>query len=118
MIPDFAELFDRPIIILAAPRSGSTLLFETLADARDVWTIGGESHQIIEGIKALNPNAALVDSNRLTEAHASRPVIQLVRRRFARHLRDREGREYFRHSPFSSAGRSSPISQAYRKPDD
>lgn len=97
MLADFSELFDRPVIILAAPRSGSTLLFETLSEARDVWTIGGESHRIIEGVKALNPNSALVDSNRLTEAHASEPIIHFIRSRFARLLRDRDGREYFPH---------------------
>lgn len=97
MLADFSELFDRPVIILAAPRSGSTLLFETLSEARDVWTIGGESHRIIEGVKALNPNSALVDSNRLTEVHASEPVIHFIRSRFARLLRDRDGREYFPH---------------------
>ncbi len=97
MHPDFSELFDRPVIILAAPRSGSTLLYETLSEARDVWTIGGESHRIIEGIKALNPNSARVDSNRLTEAHATEPIIHFMRSRFARLLRDRDGREYFPH---------------------
>jgi hypothetical protein len=98
MIPDFDSLFDRPIIILAAPRSGSTLLFETLSEARDVWTIGGESHQIIEGVKALNVNFGGVDSNRLTEVHATEPIIQFMRRRFARFLRDREGRQFI-HRP-------------------
>ena len=97
MLPDFSELFDRPIIILAAPRSGSTLLFETLAETKDVWTIGGESHLVIEGIKALNPNSGMVDSNRLTAAHAPEPVIQLIRSRFARQLKDREGQEFFHH---------------------
>jgi len=97
MLADFSELFDRPVIILAAPRSGSTLLFETLSEARDVWTIGGESHRIIEGVQALNPNSALVDSNRLTEVHASEPIIHFIRSRFARLLRDRDGREYFPH---------------------
>lgn len=97
MPPDFNRLFDRPIIILAAPRSGSTLLFETLSEAPDVWTIGGESHQIIEGVKALNVNFGGLDSNRLTDVHATGPVIQIMRRRFARSLRDREGRQFFHH---------------------
>ncbi len=101
MIPNFTELFDRPVIILSAPRSGSTLLFETLSEVRDVWTIGGESHQIIEGVKELNPNSTLVDSNRLTGVHASDPIIHFMRRRFARFLRDRDGREFFHHPTIS-----------------
>ena len=96
MQPDFARLFDRPVIILAAPRSGSTLLFETLAEARNAWTIGGESHHVIEGIPALNPNSGQVGSNRLTSRHASDQVARLIRGRFARLLRDRDGLEYFR----------------------
>ncbi|HET6566067.1 MAG TPA: sulfotransferase [Xanthomonadales bacterium] len=95
-LPDFDRLFDRPVIILAAPRSGSTLLFETLAECANVWTIGGESHQVIESIPALNPASGRIDSNRLTAAHANPPVDELMRRRFARLLRDRDGREFFR----------------------
>jgi len=95
-LPDFKRLFDQPVIILAAPRSGSTLLFETLAEAANVWTIGGESHQVIESVPALNPNSGMIDSNRLTEAHAAGPIADLMRRRFARLLKDRDGREFFR----------------------
>jgi hypothetical protein len=96
MQPDFDTLFDRPVIILAAPRSGSTLLFETLSEAPDVWTVGGESHQLIEGLKPLTPMSGSVDSNRLEAAHASDSIVKLLRQRFARHLRDREGRELSR----------------------
>lgn len=96
-LPDFSRLFDRPVVVLSAPRSGSTLLFETLAEARDAWTIGGESHQIIEGVKALNPNFGQVDSNRLTAEQASEEIIRFMRSRFARFLRDRNGREFFHH---------------------
>jgi hypothetical protein len=97
MLPNFAELFDRPVIILAAPRSGSTLLFETLAAARNTWTIGGESHQIIEGVQSLNPNSGQVDSNRLTGDHANEQLAQFIRSRFARLLKDRDGREFLQH---------------------
>lgn len=84
------------MIILAAPRSGSTLLFETLAEAPEMWTVGGESHQFIEGLRALHPVAGRIGSNRLTERHATREIIGLLRRRFARALRDRDGRELIR----------------------
>src|SRR5688572_12339293 len=96
VLPDFSRLFDRPVIILAAPRSGSTLLFETLSECADLWTIGGESHQVIESIPALNPASGKIDSNRLTAEHAAAPVAEMMRRRFARLLRDRDGREFFR----------------------
>lgn len=94
MLPDFEALFDRPLIILSAPRSGSTLLFETLAEAPEFWTVGGESHQFIEGLKPLHPVAGRVGSNRLTERHASPEIIDALRQRFARFLQDRDERKF------------------------
>ncbi|MFC1689889.1 sulfotransferase [Pseudomonadota bacterium] len=89
-------MFDRPVILLAAPRSGSTLLFETLAEAPGVWTVGGESHQFIEGIRQLNPRSGRVDSNRLDASHATEHIIESLHRRFARFVQDRDGREWMR----------------------
>ena len=83
------------MIVLAAPRSGSTLLFETLAEAPALWTVGGESHQFIEGLPRLNPMSGRVDSNRLDATHANERIVQALRQRFARFLRDRDGREFF-----------------------
>ncbi len=82
---------ERPIIILSAPRAGSTLLFETLAQAAGVYTIGGESHRLIEGIDALRPGPTGVSSNRLTEKDASPAIVTELHRRFASQLRDRDG---------------------------
>ncbi len=97
MPPDFSRLFDRPVIVLAAPRSGSTLLFETLAEAPEAWTVGGESHGIIEGLPRLNPRSGIVESNRLTSGDAIPRIVQALRQRFARGLRDRDGREFVHH---------------------
>lgn len=92
-------MFDRPVILLAAPRSGSTLLFETLAESPDVWTVGGESHHYIEGIRSLNPMSGRVDSNRLEARHATEPVVEALHRRFKKGLRDRDERVINRQSP-------------------
>ena len=70
------------------------MLFETLAEAPEAWTVGGESHQFIEGLRPLNPMSGLVDSNRLEAADATDRIVQILRQRFARSLRDRDGREY------------------------
>ncbi|MDB5480941.1 MAG: hypothetical protein JWO83_1994, partial [Caulobacteraceae bacterium] len=43
-------VFDRPIFIVSPPRSGSTLLFETLMKAPGLATVGGESHALMESI--------------------------------------------------------------------
>lgn len=42
------EVIEAPIVIVGAPRSGTTLLFEILRRCPGVWTIGGESHDVIE----------------------------------------------------------------------
>jgi len=83
--------FDRPVFIMSPPRSGSTLLFETLAQARGVYTIGGESHALIEGVPELNVVAHNYDSNRLDAAIATPALAETLRRRFLRELRDRDG---------------------------
>ena len=75
-------LVEKPVFIMAAPRSGSTLLFETLATSPAVWTIGGEGHHIIEGMPELRPGAPGVTSNRLTEKHASDGVVSGLYQRF------------------------------------
>ena len=49
---------ERPVFIVAAPRSGSTLLFETLAVTPQFATLGGEAHWLVEGIESLRPGAA------------------------------------------------------------
>ena len=87
-----APRFDRPLIIVAAPRSGSSLLFETLAQAPGAYTVGGESHQQLESLSALRPEAHGYESNRLTAADATAEVTADIRRRFVAALRDRDGR--------------------------
>jgi hypothetical protein len=81
--------FDRPIFILSAPRAGSTLLFETLSQFPDPWTIGRESHDIMEGIPELHPAFRNYISNRLTAADALPHVSLALRDGFVRQLRDR-----------------------------
>jgi len=86
------DFFDRPVFIVAAPRSGSTLLFETLACASQLHSIGGESHSIFESLNSLNPiHPAGCESNRLTEEHVSPIISEAIRRGFASLLQDREG---------------------------
>ncbi|MGB0133081.1 sulfotransferase [Dokdonella sp.] len=83
--------FDRPIFIVSPPRSGSTLLFETLARAPQLYTVGGESHGRVEGMPELHPAAGAWESNRLGVEVATPSVIAELRSRFDEALRDREG---------------------------
>jgi hypothetical protein len=84
--------FDRPLMIVCPPRSGSTLLFETLEQSPDVFTVGGESHRLIESVAGLRPEAHGFDSNRLDTTDATPANVAEVRARFLGALRDREGR--------------------------
>lgn len=83
--------FDRPVFIVSSPRSGTSLLFETLAQAPGLWTIGGESHEVIEGIEALHPASRGWESNRLTAGDAGPDTVRLLTGRFLARLRDRDG---------------------------
>jgi hypothetical protein len=69
-----SSAFDRPTFIIAAPRSGSTLLFETLAASAGVCTVGGEAHWLVESIESLRLGTQGIDSNRLTAAQATDEV--------------------------------------------
>lgn len=92
-------LFDRPIFIVSAPRSGSTLLFETLSNFKEIWTIGKESHDIEKDISYLHPAAHNYVSNRLTGV--SSDIADEITKWFTRQLRDRN-RVFFTRSALSS----------------
>ncbi|MGI2037054.1 sulfotransferase [Shewanella frigidimarina] len=83
--------FDRPIIILSAPRSGSTLLFEVLSKSQSIWTIGGESHALIETIPKLNIAYRQFSSNALTEQDIDDELRQQLLLRFSDELQDNHG---------------------------
>jgi len=79
-----------PIFIVCPPRSGSSLLFETLARAPDLFTIGGESHQLIESIPSLTPAAHGWASNALDATDATDGVNAFLKEKFVGRLRDRD----------------------------
>ena len=85
------EFFDRPVFIVNPPRSGSTFLFEILTQAPHLFTIGGESHNVIEGVPALAAAARGWESNRLTADDATPATTAALRSRFGHLLRDRHG---------------------------
>jgi len=85
------SVFDRPVIIVAAPRSGSSFLFETLSRSPDVFTVGGESHGIFENIPKLQPANRLFESNRLTSSDADAQTSDIIRQSFSGRVRDRQG---------------------------
>jgi len=73
-------VLQRPVFIVAAPRSGSTLLFETLAASDQLLNVGGEAHWLVESVDELRVGAPGVDSNRLS---ADAYSVELARRMHA-----------------------------------
>jgi LPS sulfotransferase NodH len=79
---------ERPVFVVAAPRSGSTLLFETLAVSPQLCTLGGEAHWLVEGVPELRPGAPGIDSNRLDGRHATPAVAHRIDEKVREHLVD------------------------------
>jgi LPS sulfotransferase NodH len=86
------RLLEKPVFIVAAPRSGSTLLFETLACSPAFNTFGGEAHWLVENLEALRPGAPGVESNRLTAAQAAPGVTAIIRQAAVARLEGTGGR--------------------------
>lgn len=87
--------FDRPVFIVSPPRSGSTVLFETLAQAPGVYTIGGESHRMIEvevAYGALGTIARGYPSNRLDASDVTPEIANELRERYYAAAFDRDDR--------------------------
>lgn len=78
--------YDRPVIIVAAPRSGSTALFETLAVTPQLTNPGGEAHWLVEGFQMFRPGAPGIDSNRLTADRLTPEIALAMKSRLAEKL--------------------------------
>lgn len=94
-----ANRLAKPVIILSAPRAGSTLLFEQLARADGFWTVGGESHGIFRAFPELRAENAALDSGRLDATHATATVQASLRRCFLALLRNHRGEPFVRLPP-------------------
>lgn len=80
--------FDRPSFIIAAPRSGSSLLFEQLCHvAVDIWSIGGESHEIFDTVLGHRPFEPGFDSVRASSGEATPERTAWTIRLFTQRLR-------------------------------
>jgi hypothetical protein len=79
-----------PLIILSAPRSGSSLLFEQLTQLKGAWNIGGESHKVFRHFPHLRFENKQLDSASLGAQHADPVTIALMRENFLFHLQDHQ----------------------------
>ncbi len=89
--PRRGERLVRPVFIVSPPRSGSSLLFETLAGSSALHSFGGESHRVIESIPGLHPAARGWSSNRLEATDASPERVEALAAGFLARARDRDG---------------------------
>lgn len=94
---DVADSIERPVFIISCPRSGSTLLFETLAKAPDTWTIGAENFHIVDRIPEIHWNRRQPATDALAVADATPSVTRALRIGFGSGQRDRDGTFLFSH---------------------
>ena len=83
--------FSRPLIIVAAPRSGSTLLFEMLSKHPDLWSLADESHAEIENVPGLAPRERGYASNALAAADLTSERRDALLRNFTLQLANGSG---------------------------
>ncbi len=83
-------MIERPVFIVAPPRSGGTALFRSLAKAPGIYR-AGDSGGALEGIFELAPENREWDSNRLTAADAEPRAVEELRGRLKATLVDSEG---------------------------
>jgi hypothetical protein len=107
LVPSFEPpVFDRPVFIVAAPRSGSTLLFDLLCQAPELWSIGAEAHHILDPLLEQAFTTPGASSNRATQADASPRRATILKRRLTLELRDRDNRAYLE---LPGAARPDPV---------
>ncbi len=88
------ELFAQPLVVLSAPRSGSTLLFETLRCSDALWSIGTESHFIFNAFPQLHPAVRGYESGALVATAATPELCHQMRACFLVMAQDCRGRRY------------------------
>jgi len=84
-------VFESPVFVLSPPRSGSSMLFEALCRSPDVWSIGGESHALVEAIPGLAPAETGWRSNALGAIAVTDAVRRAALVGLSLRLRDHRG---------------------------
>lgn len=78
------------MVILGAPRSGTTMVYAALCRHPELWNVGGESHAILEG--PLHPALAGWSSNAVGAGYLDAAGLEQLRRRFVAAARHLDGR--------------------------
>lgn len=85
------QIFTKPIFVVSAPRSGSTLLFETLINSAQLWSIRSESHRIYARFPELTYENEAQDSACLTADHYSPELAKLFKHEYFQQLKNNRG---------------------------
>lgn len=99
------DVFEKPVFVMSPPRAGSTLLTETLTQLHEIWTIGGESHHILEPIPSLNVSNRQFESNRLTASDLDDEIREMMLSAFVAGLRDCDGYLFTRTSEYPNGNK-------------
>jgi uncharacterized protein (TIGR03032 family) len=84
-------VIERPVFIVAPPRSGATVLLRSLSRADGIFTAGDNGHRLLDSIFELDPANRDWDSHRLTEADVAPRVVEELRSNLKGTLIDRRG---------------------------
>ncbi len=90
--------FDRPIFIVSNPRSGSTLLYETLKSSGNIWSINAESSRIMRTIEPLRPRNHNFNTHALTESDLTNDIASRLKTSFAELSMNCFGERFCNHS--------------------
>lgn len=91
--PAMGKLISQPLILLSSPRSGSTMFFEALEKCPDLYSIGGESHELIESNPELHPSSKSYDSNVLGAQDCSSQIAEKLSKDFYLNARKGNGQK-------------------------
>jgi uncharacterized protein (TIGR03032 family) len=84
-------MIERPVFIVAPPRSGAAALLGSLARAPGLFTAGRDGRSVFDAVYELDPANRDWDGNRLTAADAQPGVAEELRANLKASLRDRDG---------------------------
>jgi hypothetical protein len=87
-------VFDRPVFVLCAPRTGSTMLHELLLRSRALWSIPGGAQNIIDGIPPLELQRRGFDSQALDDRDADEWTATTLRAAMLAESHSPTGRGY------------------------
>lgn len=98
-LPDASTLFDRPVFILSAPRAGSTLLYELLAQCDALWSLDDEMQRLIDGLPALHLANRGYHSQVLNETDADPQTTALLQSCLATEIQSSAGTSLLQQAP-------------------